>query len=209
MKFSKSIYFSFIFLLVLSTILGLAGIRGFSRLAPSIDQINRHNTQSLYIAERLLSAIAIEKNQSAFKNALVLAKGNITETGEKDAINRIELNYLKAFDGNSLNEEETVKGIIELSKINRIAMKNAGLKAEKLSSAGSWVIVLMTLIIWCLGLVIIKNIQKNIIIPMLEIKDVFEAYAKGNKQRRCSKITSSREFQSVYDEINNLLDKSN
>ena len=65
MKFSKSIYLSFLLLLVLTTFLALAGIRGFSRLAPSIEQINRHNTRSLFVAEKMLSSIAIEKNKKS------------------------------------------------------------------------------------------------------------------------------------------------
>ena len=67
----------------------------------------------------------------------------------------------------------------------------------------------MTLAIWITGILIIRNVRKNIINPMLEIKDVFECYKKGNKLRRCSKITSSKEFQNVYEEINNLLDRQN
>lgn len=209
MKFSKSIYLSFLLLLVLTTFLALAGIRGFSRLAPSIEQINRHNTRSLFVAEKMLSSIAIEKNKKTFENALFLAKENITEIGEKEAVKQIENNYEKAFEGDNLKEEKTVEGIIELSKINRIAMKNAALEAKKLSSVGSWVIVFMTLAIWITGILIIRNVRKNIINPMLEIKDVFECYKKGNKLRRCSKITSSKEFQNVYEEINNLLDRQN
>lgn len=208
MKFSKSIYLSFLLLLIFATLVGFAGIRGFSRLVPSIEQINRHNTQSLYIAEKMLSSIAIEKNENEFKNALKLAKNNITEKGEKEALDKIEQNYKKAFEGDNFKEEQTVKGIIELSKINRIAMKNAALEAERLSSAGFWVIIFMIFIIWGLGIVIVNNIKKNIIDPMLEIKDVFECYEKGNRLRRCSKAISSKEFQNVCENINNLLDKA-
>ena len=87
-------------------------------------------------------------------------------------------------------------------------MKNAALEAERLSSAGFWVIIFMIFIIWGLGIVIVNNIKKNIIDPMLEIKDVFECYEKGNRLRRCSKAISSKEFQNVCENINNLLDKA-
>ena len=59
MNFSKSFYLSFILLLVFSTLLAAAGIRGFLRLAPSIEQINKHNTQSLYIAESMMSDFVV------------------------------------------------------------------------------------------------------------------------------------------------------
>ena len=55
MNFSKSFYSSFILILIFSTILAIAGIRGFFRLAPAIEQINEHNTRSLYITEQMMS----------------------------------------------------------------------------------------------------------------------------------------------------------
>ena len=63
------------------------------------------------------------------------------------------------------------------------------------------------------------KLGKDELIPILEkliedssienMSSFFECYKKGNKLRRCSKITSSKEFQNVYEEINNLLDRQN
>ena len=68
MNFSKSFYLSFILLLVFSTLLAAAGIRGFLRLAPSIEQINKHNTQSLYIAESMMSALTVNKDIKSLRS---------------------------------------------------------------------------------------------------------------------------------------------
>ena len=69
MNFSKSICFSFILLLIFSSVIAIAGIRGFLRLAPSIEYINKHNTRSLYYAEQMLSYISVNKDFKQFENA--------------------------------------------------------------------------------------------------------------------------------------------
>ena len=79
---------------------------------------------------------------------------------------------------------------------------------KQLSSVGIWVIVFLTVIIWLLGFAIINKINKTVISPLSELKDVIEAYRKGNRIRRCPKLAPSREFQQIYDGINMLLDKS-
>ncbi len=207
MNFAKSIHLSFLLLLIFTTFLALAGIRGFLRLAPSIEQINQHNTQSLYYAENMLSALSVKRDIVLFEKALTAEKQNITESGEAEIIKKIESTYKQAFAGNKNYEEKTVDNIIALSKVNRLAMKEAALNAQKLSSAGSWVIAFITILIWGLGFIIMKKISRNVIKPIFELKDVFESYCRGNKLRRCPKIAPTKDFQAIYDSVNNLLDK--
>ena len=137
MNFSKSFYSSFILILIFSTILAIAGIRGFFRLAPAIEQINEHNTRSLYITEQMMSALTIKKDIKLFEQALRDGEANITEKGEAEAIKKIEKNYKKGFK-NAEYKEITVDNIIELSRLNRLAMKDAALSAKRLSSAAAF-----------------------------------------------------------------------
>ncbi len=209
MNFSKSICFSFILLLIFSSVIAIAGIRGFLRLAPSIEYINKHNTRSLYYAEQMLSYISVNKDFKQFENALNKAKQNVTEAGEASAVKNIDNSYKAAFNGNFKAEEEVIDNIIELSRINRVAMKQAGMDVKQLSSVGIWVIVFLTLIIWILGLAILNRINRTVILPLAELKDVVESYRKGNRIRRCPKLAPSSDFQQIYDGINLLLDNSN
>ncbi len=209
MNFSKSICFSFILLLIFSSVIAIAGIRGFLRLAPSIEYINKHNTRSLYYAEQMLSYISVNKDFKQFENALNKAKQNVTEAGEASAVKNIDKSYKAAFNGNFKAEEKVIDNIIELSRINRVAMKQAGMDVKQLSSVGIWVIVFLTLIIWILGLAIINRINRTVILPLAELKDVIESYRKGNRIRRCPKLAPSSDFQQIYDGINLLLDNSN
>ena len=208
MSFSKSIHFSFILLLIFSTIIAIAGIRGFLRLAPSIEYINKHNTRSLYYAEQMLSSISVNRNQRSFEEALKNAERNVTESGEASAVKSIRQEYRQAFCGNINAEEKVIDDIIELSKINRVAMKQAGMDVKQLSAVGIWVIVFLTFIIWVLGFAIMKSVNKTVILPLAELKSVIEAYRKGNRMRRCPKLAPSVEFQQIYDGINLLLDNS-
>ncbi len=209
MNFSKSIHFSFILLLLFSTFMAIAGIRGFQRLAPSIEHINKHNTRSLYYAEQMLSSIAVKKDVLSFESALRQEQLNITEEGEKDVIKSIEKNYKKAFSGNIASEEVVIDNIIKLSQINRCAMRQAGDDVKKLSSVGIWVIVFLTLTIWVIGLAIIRSLEHTIVTPLAELKDVIETYRKGNRMRRCPNLAPSKDFQQIYDGINSILDNSN
>ena len=56
MKFTKSIPFSILILLIFATLMAIASTRAFLRLSPEIERINQSNTQSLYIVEQMLSA---------------------------------------------------------------------------------------------------------------------------------------------------------
>ena len=206
MNFSKSFYSSFILLLIFSTLLAIAGIRGFLMLAPAIEQINEHNTQSLYITEQMMSALTVKKDINLFEQALKDGEANITEQGEAEAIKKIEKNYKSSFNNPNLREV-TVDNIIELSRLNRLAMKDAALKAKKLSSAASWVIVFLAIMTWGLGIILMRTLAKNIIKPIDELTDVLISYNKGNTLRRCPKLAPNQVFQKIYDSINTLLDK--
>lgn len=206
MGFAKSIRFSFILLLICSTIIALAGIRGFIRLAPSIELINKSNTQSLYYAEKMISNISTVKNIKEFEVTLKEEKNNITEPGEQDAIYKIENNYKSAFSGNIKAEEAVIDAITEFSNINREAMKKAGFEAKKMSSTGIWIIIFPTIFIWILGLIILSSLENTYIKPLSELQDVVDSYRKGNKMRRCSKIAASKDFQQLYDSVNQILD---
>ena len=134
MNFSKRIYYSFIILLICSTIITIAGIRGFQRLEPFINTLNSANTQSIYYAEQMLSSISVKKDLKRFEENLEKAQNNITEVGEKEALDKIADNYLPAFKGNKKIEDETIDEIAEFSRINRVAMERAGKIAQKTKS---------------------------------------------------------------------------
>ena len=206
MNFSEKIYLYFIILLICSTIITVAGIDGFQRLEPAINLLNSSNTQSLYYAEQMLTSISVQKDLKNFEKNLNLAKQNITEPKEKEAIDEIAFNYLPAFKGNKKIEEDTISEITELARINRMAMEQAGIKAKKQKAVGIWIILFPSVFIWLIGIALLKRLDKTYIKPIQELNDVIFEYNKGNCMRRCPSTTVSKDLQKLYDGINHILD---
>lgn len=207
MNFSRKIYLYFIILLTCSTIITIAGIYGFQQLEPAINLLNSSNTQSLYYTEQMLTSISTPKDINNFEKNLDLARNNITETGEKEIIDKISSIYVSAFNGNSKIEEETINKIAELAKINRLAMEQAGIKAKRQQAIGIWIILFPSIFIWIIGIAILKRLDRTYIKPLQELNDVIFEYNKGNYMRRCPSITVSEDLQKLYDGINTILDK--
>ena len=207
MSFSHRIYSSFIILLICSTIITLAGIRGFLKLEPYINTLNSRNTQSLYYAEQMLSSISVKKDLNRFKDNLEKAKNNITEVGEEEILNKIADNYIPAFKGNKKIEDIKIDEIAELSKINRLAMQRAGRTAKKTESVGIWIILFPSIFIWIIGFTILARLKRTFIEPIQELNDVISDYNKGNEMRRCPSYTISKDLQKLYDGINRILDE--
>lgn len=206
MNFSGKIYLYFITLLICSTVITLAGIYGFQKLEPSINLLNSSNTQSLYYTEQMLTSISAKKDLKVFEKYLTLAKHNITEEGEKEAVNSISADYLAAFNGNKKSEDKTIKDITDLAKINRLAMEQAGIKAKKQCAIGIWIILFPSVFIWIIGIALLRRLDRTFIKPIQELNDVILEYNKGNQMRRCPSVTISKDLQMLYDGINNILD---
>ena len=206
MNFAEKIYLYFIILLTCSTIITIAGIYGFQQLEPAIDLLNSSNTQSLYYSEQMLTSISAKKDLNTFKKNLDLANKNITEPGEKEVIEKIASDYLPAFRGNKIAEEQTVNDIAELTRINRVAMEQSGVKAKKQEAIGIWIILFPSVFIWLVGIALLKRLDRTFIKPVQELNDVIFEYNKGNFMRRCPSVAATKELQNLYDGINKILD---
>ena len=207
MNFARRIYYSFIVILICSTVITIAGINGFQRLAPFVNTLNSSNTESLYYAEQMLSSISVKKDLKTFEENLNKAKANVTEAREKEAVDRIADNYLPAFNGNKKIEEETINEITDLSRINRVAMEQAGTRAKKMQTVGIWIIIFPSIFIWIMGLTLLARLKKKFIKPMQELNDVISDYNSGNRMRRCPSYAASKDLQKLYDGINRILDE--
>ena len=206
MNFAKSVYYSFIIILVCSTVISIAGIFGFQRLEPFVSTLNSSNTKTLYYAEQMLFSISAKKDLKRFEKNLNSAKNNITEPGEKEVLEKISGNYQPSFCGNNMYEEETINNITELSKINRIAMEQAGVQAKKMQTVGIWIIIFPSIFIWIIGLTLLARLKRMFIKPIQELNNVITDYNNGNRMRRCPAYTVSKDLQKLYDGVNRILD---
>lgn len=206
MNFSQRIYTSFIILLICSTVITIAGIKGFQRLTPFVNTLNSSNTKSLYYTEQMLTSISAKKDLKNFEKNLNSARNNVTEAGEREVVDKITNKYLSAFKGNKEAEEEVVNEIAELSSLNRVAMEQAGHKAKKLQTVGIWIILFPSIFIWIIGLTLLRRLKRIYVKPIQELNDVIYEYNSGNRMRRCPSYTASKDLQKLYDGINRILD---
>lgn len=207
MNFARRIYYSFIIILACSTIIAVAGIRGFQKLEPFVNTLNSCNTETLYYSEQMISSISAKKNLEEFEKNLAKAKNNITEPGEKEILDKIAENYQLAFSGNKKVEEETIDEIADLSRVNRVAMEQAGLHAKKIQTVGIWIIIFPSIFIWIIGLTLLARLKRTFIKPIQELNDVIFDYNRGNHMRRCPSYTVSKDLQKLYEGINRILDE--
>ena len=206
MNLSGKIYLYFMTLLVCSTIIAAAGIYGFQRLEPFVNTLNSANTQSLYYAEQMLSSISVKKDLKRFEENLENAQNNITEPGEKEALDEVADNFMPAFRGNKQIEDVTIDEIAEFSRINRLAMEHAGTIAKKQRTIGIWIILFPSVFIWIIGIALLKRLDRTYIKPIHELNDAILDYNNGNHMRRCPSVTPSKDLQKLYDGINIILD---
>ena len=85
-------------------------------------------------------------------------------------------------------------------------MQNATNSEKRLQHIGIWVIVFPTIFVLILGFILLHSLKKMIIKPLEELKDVMISYLKGNHMRRCPQVSSSEDFQELYDSLNFILD---
>ncbi len=155
----------------------------------------------------MLSSISAKKDLKTFEENLNNAKNNITEVGEKEALDKISDNYLPAFKGNKKIEEETINEITAFSRINRVAMEQAGMQAKKIQTVGIWIIVFPSIFIWVMGLTLLARLRRTFIKPIQELNNVISEYNSGNHMRRCPSYTALKDLQKLYDGINRILDE--
>jgi len=187
----------------------------FMRMAPAIKVIIDRNELSLEACEEMLSSLSLMGPNATingglkekFLEALERGENNTTESEEPAAFQIIHRNFSNAFAGDSQALKGTVAAILFLSKINRDAMIKADLRARQLGYAGAWGIVFMAAIVFFAGMLFKRRISNNMVIPMEEIEAVIYAHQNGDIMRRCNGTDVPREVQSLFNGVNELLDK--
>ncbi|MBN2706116.1 MAG: hypothetical protein JXR89_06735 [Deltaproteobacteria bacterium] len=214
MKPAQPVRFGAWVLIALNLFMAYGSIWVFMRMAPAIEIIIEQNEVSLQACEEMLAALSLHRvneNDSAphetFARALRRAQANITENEEPQAIDLISRNFSKAFLGQHHELQETVKAILRLGEINRLAMIKADRKARQLSYAGAWAIVFMATIIFLSGMIFMRSLRKNLYDPIEEIDAVVKAFRNGDVWRRCNDKNTNKTIRQIFVNLNELLDK--
>jgi hypothetical protein len=202
-------------LIGLNVLMALGSIWVFTRMAPAIEVIIVQNERSLEACERMLSALAISRGDQfdspevkvSFKEALKTAQNNITEDEEPGALELIDLNYSMAFENDFKARMYTINAINRLGEINREAMVRADMRARQLGNGGAWGVVFMASAVFLAGLLFMRALKRNLVKPLEEISSVISSNRQGDTMRRCSGADMSKDIKTIFDGMNELLDK--
>jgi hypothetical protein len=202
-------------LIGLNVLMALGSIWVFTRMAPAIEVIIVQNERSLEACERMLSALAMSRGDQfdspelkvSFQEALKTAQNNITEDEEPGALELIDRNYAIAFENNFKARMQTITAINRLGEINREAMVRADMRARQLGNGGAWGVVFMASAVFLAGLFFMRTLKRNLVKPLEEIHLVISANRQGDTMRRCSGADMSRDIKTIFDGMNELLDR--
>ena len=214
MRLAQAIQFGGWLIIAINLLMALGCIGIFMRMAPAVDEINLRNYRSLEACEVMLDVLAesdgtVDAAQlERFRDALNLARENVTEAGEGEAIRRVSQYYPGALLREKAARVETLTAIRDLSTHNREAMATAAAAVRQLGMAGAWGVVFMALLVLLAGLLFKRRLTRNLVVPLEEIKTVIAANRAGDLRRRCSGADLPRDVEAVFNEVNELLDRS-
>jgi hypothetical protein len=214
MKLALSVKLGAWILIGLNLLMSFASIWIFMRMAPVIEIIIVQNDASLEACEEMLAALSLggglksdtSRQIESFRRALDRAKNNITEKEESNIITKITQGYEYAFNGDPTELNKTVKAIIELGDVNRVAMRRANGKARQLGYAGAWGVVFMAIIIFLVEMIFLRSLKSNLSDPLQEIDSAVSAFRNGDTMRRCSLRSPPKTIKQVFTNVNELLD---
>ena len=214
MRLAQTVRLGAWILIGLNLLMAFGSLWVFIRMAPAIEVIIDQNERSLQACERMLAALAVADNQetditqlkASFAAALNNAQNNITEKDEPAALDAIDQDYVGAFDGNFAAKTRTVEAILLLGEINREAMVRADKKARQLGNAGAWGVVFMASAVFLTGMLFLRALKKNLVMPFEEIDGVLTAHQSGDTLRRCTGSRLSKDVRRVFNNVNAFLD---
>lgn len=202
-------------LIVLNLLMALGSIWVFMRMTPAIEVIIARNERSLQACDDMLVIMAgtvssrdVAQRQQSFAAALEKVRLNITESHEGETVAAISKNYRQALRGNHRARKLVLAQLVQLTHINREAMVSADKQAKQYGHAGAWGVVFMAIGVFFAAMLFLRSIRKNLAEPLIQISSVVAAQLEGDTLRRCGGANVPGEIKSLYDGINELLDKN-
>ncbi len=195
-------------LVAFNLMIAFGAIWSLQRIGPEVQRIYQRNVVSLGACEEMLLAMAPEKiEMEKFSQALARAESNITEIGEKEALNQIKalLPELAAGQKGALNE---IAGeIAKISAFNKKAVADSAYKAQRFQQAGAWCIVFLTLFFFLLALYFGQRFRRRLLLPIEELHSAVDAFLGGDKMRRCNIPFAEDDMKKIFKAVNELMDR--
>jgi methyl-accepting chemotaxis protein len=213
MKLRTELLLYTMLLAALNVALAFGCIGLFVRMGPAIARIMQANVLSMDAAERIVFEFAANGASFAPEPRLRVAAEmekigtNITEKGEAEVFGLIRASMELAMEGDPQARAAALGQLRRLIAINREAMTAVDLEARRLGSAGAWAAVFVGSISFALGLLIVAQLRRRLLRPVLEIHDVLAAAHNGDRFRRCKLLDAPIEIRKAAESVNRLLDE--
>ncbi len=197
----------------LNLLLAFGAIGLFARMGPAIERILEENVLSIDAAEQILAEFATapaEVPPEALKRIsqeLERAQANVTEPEEIPLLNQIKANLPAAGAGDSAARTAVLDGLRKLIAVNRQAMTKVDLEARRLGAAGAWAAVFIGGSTFGLSLLVVVQLRRRLLNPLLEIHAVLNAARRGDRFRRCREAAAAVEVKQAAQALNALLDE--
>ena len=208
----QSVRFGAWLLIGLHLLMAFGSIWIFMRMAPAIETIIARNVVSLEASEEMLAILSLGEKaldgqtRQKFLQALERAKNNITEPEETELLMRIEGLHGQALAGDSAARQAMAQALVELGQTNRNAMRAADTRARQLGMGGAWALVFMASASFLVGMLFLRGLKKNLLVPLEEIHAAVTDFHRGNTMRRCTYKNAPKAMQPLMLHINELMD---
>lgn len=201
-------------MVALNLALAFGAIGLFSRMGPAIERILIENLYSIDAAEEMLSVLAEHTESGAspelrqrFDGALAQAQGNLTEEREAEVLTRLEGVKDAALAGDEQARLAAIADVRTLIELNRAAMHEVDLEAQRLSTAGAWTAAFIAMLSFALSLFVARRMATRILAPLEDLQSVLEAARTGDRFRRCRSARGPAELRRLAQAVNALLDE--
>ena len=204
------IAFGLIFGLQLATAFGAIAL--LTRMGPAVAGVVSDNVDSLEAVKDMLAALAVDQGSlsearaAEFREAFDHAMSNVTEEEERPLLAAIERNTAAALAGDREAREGLVLNLRMLSDVNRQAMVQTDVEAQRLATAGAWAAALLAFFTFVAAHLLAERVEQRLIVPIFDIYSTLHAVDQGDLRRRSSLHKGSAEIEAIAQSVNALLD---
>lgn len=205
----RTLLVSIAFLVSVQLVTSISAVVLHARMAPAIERIVEENVQSVQAVEEMALALATADAgaEARFHEALRRARDNVTEPTEQAPLGVLERDTSAAFAADPQARARVLSALATLGAINREAMDRQDQEAKRLGVAGAWASVLLALLGMVSGVLVLRQMDRSLLRPIIELGRVADAVRRGESHRRCHLAAGSAEVERAMSVLNELLDE--
>jgi hypothetical protein len=195
----------------------LVAINLLQRMTPALAEVLEENVNSMDAVGGMLASLAtvpLSEAEAAaaarkrFSVALGDAANNRSEPEEAALIAELQEIETAALRGEPLAVLRAQRALEALGQVNRAAMQQASVEAQRLGIAGAWAVALLGMFGFGASLVVTRRLVRRIVAPLQEVERVLLAVERGDRLQRCATRGFRAHPHQLLCSLNRLLDAS-